>query len=162
MNFDQHVFLNHPDHLAIMAIAEFLRPQVPSLNWVFDTSHIVLARKMIDDGLIAPPPYFQFCGISYGTRQPAYESVALLAGYVAGWGGLRSALWHLVGSSFRVWRRRMLLGGNVRVGLEDNIYLDKGVLAPSNAALVDKAASVITALGGSVATVAEARTMLGL
>jgi uncharacterized protein (DUF849 family) len=50
----------------------------------------------------------------------------------------------------------------VRVGLEDNIYLNKGVLAPSNAALVDKAASIVTALGGSVATVAEARTRLGL
>ena len=75
------------------------------------------------------------------------------------------AVWSAFGISrhqFPIVAAAVLLGGNVRVGLEDNIYLDKGVLAPSNAALVDKAASVITALGGSVATVAEARTMLGL
>ena len=55
-----------------------------------------------------------------------------------------------------------LLGGHVRVGLEDNIYLSKGVLAKSNAELVEKAVRVIRDLGGEVATAAEARAMLGL
>jgi uncharacterized protein (DUF849 family) len=55
----------------------------------------------------------------------------------------------------------VLLGGHVRVGLEDNIYLAKGELSPSNAALVDKAARVVDLLGDSVATPAEARQMLG-
>jgi uncharacterized protein (DUF849 family) len=54
----------------------------------------------------------------------------------------------------------VLLGGHVRVGLEDNIYLAKGELAPSNAALVEKAARIIELLGNSVATTAEARQML--
>ena len=54
----------------------------------------------------------------------------------------------------------VLLGGHVRVGLEDNIYLGKGQLAPSNAALVEKAAGIIEILGDHVATPAEARTML--
>ena len=57
---------------------------------------------------------------------------------------------------------RILLGGHVRVGLEDNIYLEKGVLAPSNAALVTKAARIIDDLGGSVASVAQARDLLSL
>jgi len=55
-----------------------------------------------------------------------------------------------------------LLGGHVRVGLEDNIYLSKGVLAKSNAELVEKAVRVIRDLGGEVATPAEARAILGL
>jgi uncharacterized protein (DUF849 family) len=54
------------------------------------------------------------------------------------------------------------LGGHVRVGLEDNLYLAKGKLAPSNAALVEKAAHVITLLGDQVATAAEVREILGL
>jgi uncharacterized protein (DUF849 family) len=56
----------------------------------------------------------------------------------------------------------VLLGGNARVGLEDNIYLEKDVLAPSNAALVEKAGMIVHALGGRVATPAEARERLGL
>jgi uncharacterized protein (DUF849 family) len=55
-----------------------------------------------------------------------------------------------------------LLGGHVRVGLEDNLYLGKGVLAPSNAALVERAVTIVELLGRSVATAAEARAILGL
>ena len=54
------------------------------------------------------------------------------------------------------------LGGHVRVGLEDNLFLDKGVLAPSNAALVRRAREIVESLGGSVATAPEVRAMLGL
>jgi uncharacterized protein (DUF849 family) len=56
----------------------------------------------------------------------------------------------------------VLLGGNVRVGLEDNIYLDKGVLAPSNAALVERAVRIIRDLGTDVASSDEARAIIGL
>jgi uncharacterized protein (DUF849 family) len=56
----------------------------------------------------------------------------------------------------------VLLGGHPRVGLEDNNYLEKGKLAPSNAALVEKAASIIEILGDIVATPNDARQMLGL
>jgi uncharacterized protein (DUF849 family) len=56
----------------------------------------------------------------------------------------------------------VLLGGHVRVGLEDNLYLEKGKLAPSNAALVEKAGKIIEILGDQVATAAEARQMLGI
>ena len=56
----------------------------------------------------------------------------------------------------------VLLGGHVRVGLEDNLYLEKGKLAPSNAALVEKAGKIVTILGDQVATPVEARKILGL
>ena len=55
----------------------------------------------------------------------------------------------------------VLLGGHVRVGLEDNLYLEKGKLAPSNAALVEKAARIIEILGDGVASAADAREILG-
>jgi uncharacterized protein (DUF849 family) len=56
----------------------------------------------------------------------------------------------------------VLLGGHPRVGLEDNLYLEKGKLAPSNAALVEKAAQIVTLLGDNVATPSDAREILGL
>jgi uncharacterized protein (DUF849 family) len=56
----------------------------------------------------------------------------------------------------------VLLGGHVRVGLEDNFYLEKGVFAPDNAALVTKAVQIIKQLGEDVATPAQARAILGL
>jgi len=55
-----------------------------------------------------------------------------------------------------------ILGGHVRVGLEDNLYIDHGVLAPSNAALVERAVRIVESLGESIAEPAEARQILGL
>ena len=63
--------------------------------------------------------------------------------------------------SSRWWPGR-LAGGHVRVGLEDNLYLEKGVLAPDNAALVAKARGIVESLGGEIASPAEARRTLGL
>ena len=122
MNFNQHVFLNHPVHLAIMANRILAAGTKPELE-VFDTGHIVLARKMIDDGLIASPPYFQFClGISYGA--PASVESMLLMRICCRLGRLVS-LWHLA-SPVSDCGGSGAVCGNVRVGLEDNIFLDKG------------------------------------
>jgi len=63
---------------------------------------------------------------------------------------------------FPIAAQTVLLGGHVRVGLEDNIYLERGKLAPSNAALVEKAAHIIETLGDHVASPADARQILGL
>ena len=63
---------------------------------------------------------------------------------------------------FPIVAQASLLGGHVRVGLEDNLYLSKGVLAPSNAALVERAVTIVELLGGNVASPAEAREILGL
>jgi uncharacterized protein (DUF849 family) len=74
-------------------------------------------------------------------------------------------IWFSFGISlhqFPIAAQAILLGGHVRVGLEDNLYLEKGKLAPSNAALVEKAVKIIDILGDQVATPAEARQMLGL
>ena len=56
----------------------------------------------------------------------------------------------------------VLLGGNVRVGLEDNLYLARGVLAPTNAALVERSVAIVESLGARAATKREAREILGV
>jgi uncharacterized protein (DUF849 family) len=75
------------------------------------------------------------------------------------------AIWAGFGISrmeFPMVAQAFVLGGHVRVGLEDNLYIEPGVLAPSNAALVERAVQIVRMLGGDVATPAEARTILGL
>jgi uncharacterized protein (DUF849 family) len=159
MNRKSHVFLNSPEHLNVMA--NYIRKAnvKPEIE-VFDTGHILNAKKMIDDGLIAEPPFFQFClGVDYGAPATV-ETMLLMKSMLP-----KGAIWSAFGISrfqFPIVAASVLLGGNVRVGLEDNLYLERGVLAPSNAALVEKAGQIIHHLGGSVATVAEAREMLNL
>jgi uncharacterized protein (DUF849 family) len=75
----------------------------------------------------------------------------------AHWGGFG-----ISAASFPMVAQCVLLGGHVRVGLEDNLYLERGKLAPGNAALVERAVSIVELLGGEVASPAEARQILGL
>lgn len=158
MNFGERAFVNVPDHLAVMAERIRRAGVKPELE-VFDAGHLRLARKMLDDGLIDSPPMFQLClGVPWGA--PATPgSAAYLASMLpedANWAG------------FGISRQQMPmvaeivnLGGHVRVGLEDNLYLERGVLA-TNAQLVEKAAAIVTMLGDRLATPEEARRMLGL
>ena len=126
---------------------------------VFDLGHISLARQLIGEGLIDDPPLFQICrGIPWGADANADSMIAMRNALPSG------ANW----AGFGVGRMEMpmvaqavLLGGNVRVGLEDNLYLEKGVLA-SNADLVTRAREIIERLGAAVATTDEARETLGL
>ena len=159
MNMGNQVFMNTPPHLEAMAILIRDAGVMPELE-VFEAGHLLLAKQMIETGHIKPPGLFQIClGISWG--QPAtpealiYMRSLLPAGCV----------WFSFGISlhqFPIAAQTILLGGHVRVGLEDNLYLQKGKLAPSNAALVEKAAEIIDILGDQVATPAEARQMLCL
>ena len=159
MNFRTSVFLNTPDILREMsdrAKAVSAKPEIE----VFDSGQIELAKQLISEGHIDNPPYFQLClGISYGaTATP--EAMMHMRNCLP-----EGALWSAFGISrmqFPMVAQAVLLGGNVRVGMEDNIYLGAGELAPSNAALVEKAADIIVHLGNQVATPDEARSILGL
>jgi uncharacterized protein (DUF849 family) len=157
MNMGGYVFINTPSHLETMAVAIRNAGVIPELE-VFEAGHLLLAKRMIETGHIKPPGMFQIClGIAWG--QPATPEAMHY---------MRSMLppaspWFAFGISlyqFPMVAQAVLLGGHVRVGLEDNIYLGKGELAPSNAALVEKAAKIIEILGDRVATPAEARKML--
>jgi uncharacterized protein (DUF849 family) len=158
MNMGGYVFVNTPSTLENMAIAIREAGIVPELE-VFETGHLLLAKRLIETGHIKPPGMFQIClGISWA--QPATsEAMTYMRNLLP-----KDSPWFAFGISlhqFPMAAQSVLLGGHVRVGLEDNIYLGKGQLAPSNAALVEKAAKIIEVLGDHVATPAEARKMLG-
>ena len=126
---------------------------------IFDTGHLWFATKLIEEGLIDPPPLFQLCmGIPYGAPASPELLQAMVNMLPAG------AVW----ASFAIGRDQLpwvaqsaLLGGHVRVGLEDNLYLAKGVKA-TNGQLVERAVRIIEDLGARVATPAQARRLLGL
>ena len=126
---------------------------------VFDTGHLWFASQMHKEGLLDDPPLFQFClGIPWGAPADTTTMKAMKDSLPPG------AVW----AGFGIGRTQMpmvaqavLLGGNVRVGLEDNLYLGKGVLA-SNGQLVEKAIKIIELLGARALTPAEARRKLGL
>jgi len=158
LNFDEQLYATTPGYLRIMARAYREKNVRPELE-VFELGHIELAKQLLAEGLIGRPALFQLClGIKYGA--PA-SSEAMLA--------MRDALppgsyW----SAFGLGRMQMpmaaqsvLLGGNVRVGLEDNLYLDKGILA-TNAQLVARARGIIELLGARVMSAPQTRERLGL
>jgi len=159
MNMGQQVFVNTPAHLQIMATAIRDAGVLPELE-VFEAGHLVLAKRMIENGHIKPPGMFQIClGISWA--QPATsEAMSYMRSLLP-----PDAPWFAFGISlhqFPMAAQAVLLGGHPRVGLEDNLYLEKGKLAPSNAALVEKAGRIIEILGDVIATPADAREILGL
>ena len=126
---------------------------------VFDTGQIWFAKHMIEQGLVDEPPLFQVClGIPWGAPATPGVFQAMVNELPAGsnWTGFAIGAMEMP-----IVAQALLLGGNVRVGLEDNLYLDKGVLA-SNAQLVDRARTIVEAMGASVQTPAEARQTLGL
>ena len=159
LNFGESVFMNTPAHLREMADAinsAGVRPEIE----VFDTGHIVLARHLIHEGHLKEPPLFQLClGISYGAPATP-EAMLAMRNMLPG-----NAVWSAFGigrSEFPMVAQSVIAGGHVRVGLEDNLYMAKGVLAPSNAALVERAARIIEELGSQVATADEAREIFGV
>lgn len=159
MNFGETGFVNTPAHLRVMAKAIAEAGVKPELE-VFDTGHVMLARRMIEDGHIASPALFQIClGIPWGAPATT-ESMLHMRDLLP-----PGAMWAGFGISrmqFPMVAQATILGGHVRVGLEDNLYIEHGVLAPSNAALVERAVRIVESLGESVAQPAEARQILGL
>jgi uncharacterized protein (DUF849 family) len=158
LNFDEALYGTTPRYLRAMA-QEFRRCGVRPEIEVFELGHIELARQLIAEGLIESPALFQLClGIRFGAPATAEAMQAMRDALPPG------VLW----SAFGVGRMQMpmvaqavLLGGNVRVGLEDNLYLEKGVLA-SNAQLVERAVAIVRMLGAQVQSAAEARERLQL
>jgi len=124
---------------------------------IFDTGNLWFVKQMIKEGLVAPPPLVQLCmGIAWGVPADTGHLLAMVNTLPA------DAVW----TSFGISRMQMpwaaqsvLVGGNVRVGLEDNLYLSKGVYA-SNAQLVTKARGIVEAMGARIIGPAEVRERL--
>ncbi len=152
------VYVSTPDMLRQGAAAIRDLGVKPEME-IFDTGNLWFANVMVAEGLLDPPPLYQLCmGIPYGApADPGLlESMVKLLPEGAQWASFA------IGRNQFPWvAQSVLLGGHVRVGLEDNLYLRKGVKA-TNAQLVEKAVGIIDSLGEQVATPDEARELLNL
>lgn len=125
---------------------------------IFDSGDMVMALEWHSQGLITRPSFWQFAmGIKYGW--PATPTALAHAHAMLPCNSTWSAF-GIGASEMPMVAQTMIMGGHVRVGLEDNIYIDKGVLAKSNAELVARARDIIKFLGGTVANTAQARDIL--
>lgn len=157
-NFANMIYMSPTDWLRKQASLIQESGVKPELE-CFDTGHIRFAKQLITEGLINGDPMFQFClGIPWGAEADV-ETMLYMKNRLPD-----NAHW----SAFGIGRMQMpiveqtaLLGGNVRVGLEDNIYLKKGVVA-RNEQLVDKATKMLQMQGKEPMTPNEARELLDL
>jgi len=160
MNFAEadYVMVNTPGMLREMAKqiqALGVRAEIEA----FDTGHLWFAKQLVEEGLIEDPVLVQLCmGIPWGAPDDLNTLMAMVNNVPSNW----------TFSAFSIGRHEMpyvaaamLAGGNVRVGLEDNLYLEKGVLA-SNAQLVEKAAGIVNSLGANVLGPEDVRKKLKL
>jgi len=151
------VVINTPSSITRMANLIRDAGVVPELE-VFDSGDIHLARKLIAEDVLEGPGLFQIVlGIRYGfaatPETMLYAKTLLPTGCQWAAFGIGRAEFPMVAQAF-------VLGGHVRVGMEDNLYLARGQLTPDNAALVERAVEIVERLGGSIATPSEARAML--
>lgn len=159
MNSGGQVVINTPANIRRMAkvIADAgVKPEIE----LFDSGDIALLHDLIADGTFNGPLLTSFVmGVKYGF-QPSPETVLYARGLLPA-----DAAFTAIGigrSAFQMVAQSYLAGGNVRVGLEDAVYIERGVLAPSNAALVEKARRIAEDLGPQIANPSEARRILGL
>ena len=125
----------------------------------FDTGHLWYAKQLVKDGVLDSPALVQLCmGVPWGAPDDLNIFMAMVNNVPTDW------TW----SAFSLGRSQMayvaaavLAGGNVRVGLEDNLWLDKGVLA-TNAQRVDRAVGIVERMGARVIGPDEVRKRLGL
>ena len=160
MNFAEadYVMTNTPGMLRAMAkmMTDIgVRPEIEA----FDTGHLWFAKQLVSEGLITDPVMVQLCmNVPWGAPDDLNTFLAMVNNVPKNW----------VHSAFSLGRHQMpyvaaatLSGGNVRVGLEDNLWLEKGVLA-TNAQLVEKAVSIISSLGPKIMTPSQVREELKL
>jgi uncharacterized protein (DUF849 family) len=160
MNFalGDYVMTNTPSTLRAMARKTQALGVRPELE-VFDTGHLAFVKQLIAEKLIDDPCMIQLCmGIPYGAPDDPLTLLALVNQLPPG----------AVFSAFSIGRNQLpyaamaaLAGGNVRVGLEDNLFLDRGVYA-SNGQLVERAATILVNMGARVLTPQETREKLKL
>lgn len=158
MTFGESLYVARMSDLRQMATLMRDAGVKPELE-CFELGHIENAKTLISEGKVDGPPLFQLClGTGYGAPAVPIVMQAMRDILPSGaiWAGFGCGV-----DEMPVVAQLVALGGHVRVGLEDNIYLRRGVLA-SNAQLVENAVGIIERMGASVATPAEARSILGL
>jgi len=159
LNFGKTVFLNPPaflDRLASEMAKHGVKPEIEC----FDPGHVANALRLIDDGKLSPPFWFQFVlgvlGGSPGTPKQLLHMLEMIP---------EGAPWSVCGigrAQLPLGTMAIAMGGHVRTGFEDNLYYHKGELAVSNAQLVSRLVRIASELGRPVATPEQARALLGI
>jgi len=159
MNFGGQVVINTPDSVRRMAKvirASGVKPEIE----LFDSGDAAMMHALLKEGALEGPVLCSLVlGVSFGF-QPSPETVIYGRNLLPA-----DAVFTTIGtgrSCFPMVAQSYLAGGHARVGIEDAVYLSKGVLATSNAAMVEKARRIIEDLGGQIATPREARDIIGL
>jgi len=154
MNSGDQVVMNTPRNIARMARLIRDAGVVPELE-CFDSGDVVLARKLMDDGVLQGPGLFTMVlGVRYSLP---YSPEAITFAKTLLPPGAQWSAFAVGRHAFPAVGQAFLLGGNVRIGMEDTIYLDRGLLARSNAELVTKARRIVEDMGGHLATPVQAR-----
>jgi uncharacterized protein (DUF849 family) len=159
MNSGGDVVINTPKNVRRMASVIRAAGVKPELE-IFDSGDLHLALDLIKEGVLDGPGLWTFVmGVKYGFAATP-ETLLYARNFLP-----QGAAWSAFGigrAEFPIVAQAWLAGGHVRVGLEDNIYISKGVLAETNAVLVARARDIVLSLGGEIASVREARDQLGL
>ena len=159
MTFGEGVFMNRPadvERAATIMRDRAIRPEVEC----YDVGHIELARQLAEKGLLSHPLRFSVVlGVVGGIPATTENLIHMLRSLPP---GCRPNVIAIGKAQFPMIALGMGLGADVRVGMEDNVYLSKGVLAKSNAELVSKAVKLARESGREIATPSEARSILGI
>ncbi len=159
MNSGGQVVINTPGNVRRMAkiIREAgVKPEIE----LFDSGDIALLHDLLADGTLSGPALTSFVmGVKYGF-QPSPETVLYARGLLPA--GAHFTAIGIGRSTFPMVAQSVLAGGHARTGIEDGVYLERGVLAPSNAAMVEKARRIVEEIGAQIAKPAEARVLFGL
>lgn len=159
LNFSDRPFVNPPQwgvQAARRSQAAGVKPELE----VFDMGHVDQARDLVNQGLVDPPPWFQCClGIRWGLPATVENLIYMQRRLPS------ECEWSVLGvgaAQLTMTTVAPLMGGHIRVGFEDNLYIARGQLASSNAQLVERAVSILQLLNLQPANVESARRLLGL
>ena len=153
------VFMNEPEFLELCGkemIAAGVKPEIE----IFDIGMLNTAKYYIRKGIIQEPAHFQLCLGAAGGMEATTENLLYLVDHLP-----EKCTWSAFGigkGANEIMMAALALGGNVRVGLEDNVYYNKGQLAESNQQFVARVKRIVEELGKTVATPDEARQILGV
>jgi uncharacterized protein (DUF849 family) len=159
MNFYKGVFLNPPlflEKLGAAYIEHGIKPEVE----VFDAGMVWNAKRLLKDGFLKAPIHFQCCMHVHGGMEGTARNLSFLVDSLP-----EGSTWSAFGcgpTADLIMAMAITMGGHVRVGMEDNVYISKGVLAKHNVEFIEKAKRVAAEFNRPIATPAEARQILGL
>jgi 3-keto-5-aminohexanoate cleavage enzyme len=159
INMGENVFLNPQEFLDVLAKETLSRGIKPELE-VFEVGMVYTCLRYLEKGLLTPPLHFQFVLGTPNGMPTTVKSLLHLSEIIP-----KDSTWSVIGvgpGQLPMAMMAMIMGGHARVGLEDNIYYSKGVLAKSNAQLVERVVRMAKEFGREIATPSDARKILRL